>query len=101
MDAGEAVGTAICFEGFSTVACKPLLNIHDVIVKEKYRGQGIAKKLMSKAEHITIAAACCKLTLEVLTGNASAQAAYKALGFAAYELDPVMGQAMFWQIKLD
>ena len=96
----EAVGMAICFEGFSTFACKPLLNIHDVIVSAKYRGHGIAKRLLAKAEEIAIANGCCKLTLEVLTGNTAAQAAYKAYGFAGYELEPTMGQAMFWQKKL-
>ena len=29
---GKAAGMIIGFEGFSTFACKPLLNIHDVIV---------------------------------------------------------------------
>jgi hypothetical protein len=32
------VGLAICFEGFSTFACKPLLNIHDLMVTQRYRG---------------------------------------------------------------
>ncbi|MDD5274263.1 MAG: GNAT family N-acetyltransferase [Methylovulum sp.] len=96
----EAVGMAICFEGFSTFACKPLLNIHDVIVSAKYRGRSIARRLLAKAEEIAVASGCCKLTLEVLTGNTAAQAAYKACGYAGYELDPTMGQAMFWQKKL-
>jgi hypothetical protein len=32
--------------------------------------------------------------------DAVAQTAYKASGFAGYELDPKMGKAMFWQKKL-
>ncbi len=28
----EPAGLVVCFEGFSTFACKPLLNIHDVMV---------------------------------------------------------------------
>lgn len=28
--ANTPAGLAICFEGFSTVACKPQLNIHDI-----------------------------------------------------------------------
>jgi hypothetical protein len=39
-------------------------------------------------------------SLEVLEGNKSAQAAYKASGFDGYELDPKMGKALFWQKKL-
>jgi len=97
---GAPAGMAVCFEGFSTFACKPLLNIHDIIVTGQYRGRGISKRLLAKAEEIAIRLGCCKLTLEVLEGNAVAQTAYKASGFAGYELDPKMGKAMFWQKKL-
>lgn len=97
---GSPAGLAICFEGFSTFACKPLLNIHDIVVAKEYRGRGISKRLLAKAEEIAISLGCCKLTLEVLEGNTVAQAAYKTSGFAGYELDPRMGKAMFWQKKL-
>jgi ribosomal protein S18 acetylase RimI-like enzyme len=93
-------GLVVCFEGFSTFACKPLLNIHDVIVAPAFRGKGLSKLLFQKAEEIAIRLGCCKLTLEVLEGNQVAQAAYKSLGFGGYELDPQMGRAMFWQKKL-
>lgn len=97
---GVPAGMAVCFEGFSTFACKPLLNVHDIIVAGAYRGRGLSKKLLAKAEEVAIGLGCCKLTLEVLEGNSVAQAAYKACGFAGYELDPKMGKAMFWQKKL-
>ena len=94
------VGLAICIEGFSSFACKPLLNIHDIVVAAEYRGQGISKKLLAKAEEIATELGCCKLTLEVLEGNKVAQSAYRAYGFEGYELDPTTGKAMFWQKKL-
>jgi ribosomal protein S18 acetylase RimI-like enzyme len=94
------VGLVILMEGFSTFACKPLLNIHDVVVLSGFRGQGIAQKLLLKSEEIAKSLGCCKLTLEVLEGNKPAQAAYKASGFAGYELDPQMGKALFWQKKI-
>ncbi len=97
---GSPAGLAICFEGFSTFACKPLLNIHDIVVASPYRGRGLARRLLAKAEQVALRLGCCKLTLEVLEGNAVAQAAYKACGYAGYELDPKMGKAMFWQKKL-
>jgi len=75
--------------------------VHDIIVDKKYRGLGLSKSLLAKAEEIALRLGCCKLTLEVLEGNTIAQAAYKASGFAGYELDPKMGKAMFWQKKLD
>jgi len=97
---GETAGLVICFEGFSTFACKPLLNIHDIVVSRKHRGKGLSKLLLQKAEAIALKLGCCKLTLEVLEGNHAAQAAYRASGFTGYELDPRMGKAMFWEKKL-
>lgn len=96
----EYVGLLNAFEGFSTFACKPLLNIHDVVVTEALRGQGIGRQLMEHAEILARELGCCKLTLEVLEGNAKAQAAYRSLGYEGYELDPAMGKALFWQKKL-
>jgi ribosomal protein S18 acetylase RimI-like enzyme len=97
---GQPAGLAVCIEGFSTFACKPLLNIHDIIVSKTFRGKGLSKLLLKKAEAIANELGCCKVTLEVLEGNQLAQAAYRSVGFAGYELDPAMGRAMFWQKKL-
>ncbi len=93
-------GLAICIEGFSTFACKPLLNVHDMVVALEYRGCGISKRLLEKAEEMAKNLGCCKLTLEVLEGNRIAQAAYMACGFEGYELNPKMGKALFWHKKL-
>jgi ribosomal protein S18 acetylase RimI-like enzyme len=97
---GKPAGLINCIEGFSTFACKPLLNIHDVVVLAEFRGRGISSLLLKKAQAIAESLGCCKLTLEVLEGNKLAQAAYIANGFAGYQLDPEMGGAMFWQKKL-
>ncbi|WP_345986708.1 GNAT family N-acetyltransferase [Sulfurimonas sp. HSL-1656] len=97
---GEAAGLANCFEGFSTFACKPLVNIHDIAVLPEYRGLGISQKLLEKVEEIATEKGCCKITLEVLGNNAVAQGAYRKFGFAAYELDPEAGSAQFWEKKL-
>jgi ribosomal protein S18 acetylase RimI-like enzyme len=98
--AGQPVGLVNCFEGFSTFACRPLVNIHDVAVIAQWRGKGISQKMLAKVEEIARQRGCCKLTLEVLQGNAAAQGAYRKMGFAGYELDPQMGEAMFWQKTL-
>lgn len=98
---GDPVGLAVCFEGFSTFACKPLLNIHDIMVTQSHRGLGISKKLLAKAEAIALGLGCCKLTLEVLEGNTVAQAAYLSCGYSGYQLSPEAGKALFWQKKLD
>ena len=98
--AGQPAGMAICMEGFSTFACRPLLNLHDVVVSAAFRGQGLSKRLLAQAEAVAVGLGCCKLTMEVLEGNTVAQAAYRAGGFEGYALDPAMGRAMFWQKKL-
>ncbi len=94
---GTAAGLINCFELFSTFSCKPLINIHDVIVLEKYRGHGLSQKMLERAENIAISRGCCKLTLEVLEGNRIAKSSYSKFGFSDYELDPKMGRALFWQ----
>ena len=42
----EAVGLVNCIEGFSTFACRPLVNIHDVAVLASHRGQRIAEQML-------------------------------------------------------
>lgn len=93
-------GLALCVEGFSSFACKPLVNIHDVIVPVGFRGKGISKRLLEKVEAVAIERGCCKLTLEVLEGNEIAKNAYLSFGFEGYVLDEKNGRALFWQKKL-
>lgn len=91
------IGLVNCIEGFSTFACRPLVNVHDVVVLPAYRGQRVAEKMLLWVEKIARQRDACKLTLEVLAGNASAIKLYKRVGFASYQLDPAMGQAQFLQ----
>lgn len=93
----EAVGLVNCFTGFSTFQCRPLVNIHDVVVLAEHRGQGISGGMLEKVEEIARERGACKLTLEVLEGNQAAQQAYRKAGFSGYELDPQAGKALFWQ----
>ncbi|GKX54869.1 N-acetyltransferase [Leminorella grimontii] len=97
---GKPAGLINCFMGFSTFAARPLVNIHDVTVDAAYRGLGIAQRMLTKVESIAKERGCCKMTLEVLQGNLGAQSSYRKFGFSGYELDPEMGQAIFWQKKL-
>lgn len=94
---GQPVGLINCIEGFSTFACRPLVNIHDVAVLSSHRGQRVAEKMLALVDEIARERGACKLTLEVLQGNRSALKLYERIGFAAYQLDPVMGQAQFFQ----
>ena len=71
---------AIYLEGFSTFACRPLLNLHDLGVSPRFQGQGVGKALLSALEQRGLAMGCCKITLEVLEGNAVAQGLYRKQG---------------------
>ena len=99
--AQEPVGLINCLMGFSTFAARPLVNVHDVVVMPSARGQGVAARMMHVVEQVARERGACKITLEVLQGNRSAQALYRRLGFAGYALDPAMGTAEFLQKKLD
>ncbi|CAN5377567.1 GNAT family N-acetyltransferase [soil metagenome] len=94
---GQEAGLANAFEGFSTFRARPLLNIHDFMVSRPYRKLGIAKLMLAELERIANERDCCKLTLEVLSGNVAARALYASVGFGGYQLDPAAGQAEFWQ----
>ena len=94
---GKPAGLVNCFEAFSTFKCQPLINIHDVIVIEDFRGLKISQLMLQKVEDVAREKGCCKITLEVLEGNTVAQNSYLKFGFAGYELDPQMGKAMFWE----
>ncbi|MFT6351670.1 MAG: ribosomal protein S18 acetylase RimI-like enzyme [Neptuniibacter pectenicola] len=93
----QPAGLMNCFEAFSTFKCKPIINIHDVIVLPEFRGLGLSQTMLSTVEQIAQDKGCCKLTLEVLEANQPAQQAYTKFGFSGYELDPRAGKALFWE----
>lgn len=94
---GEAVGLVNCFEGFSTFKARPLLNVHDLVVLPAHRARGVGQALLAAAQKHAQERGCCKLTLEVLSGNARALRSYQHFGFAPYTLDPREGQALLMQ----
>ena len=100
-DDGVPVGLVNCIEGFSTFACKPLINVHDVVVQASHRGQRVGEQMLALVEQIAMERGACKLTMEVLSGNASAMKLYQRIGFAGYQLDASMyqqwGSAQFLQ----
>lgn len=97
---GRPAGLANCFEGFSTFSCRKLLNIHDIAVLAEFRGLGLSQRLLREIESVARERGCGKLTLEVLAGNEPAKCAYRKFGFDAYQLDPALGEALFWQKSL-
>jgi ribosomal protein S18 acetylase RimI-like enzyme len=105
-DAGQSygpqpVGLINCIEGFSTFACRPLVNVHDVAVDPAFRGRGVAPVMLEVALLEARRRGACKLTLEVLSNNGRALEVYEKFGFAAYQLGATAGQALFLQKWLD
>lgn len=97
---GVPAGLSICFEGFSTFECKPLINIHDMVVVPDFRRRGVCSALLACIEEFARSIGCCKVTLEVLEGNHVAKSPYIKAGFGPYMLNPEAGCAQFWQKKL-
>jgi len=96
----KPAGLINCFEAFSTFQCKPIVNVHDIVVVEEFRGRGISHLLLLEVENMAVEKNCCKITLEVLERNTPAKNSYIKFGFKDYELDPTFGKAMFWEKKL-
>lgn len=88
----SAVGLANCFLGFSTFACRPLVNLHDLAVLPQHQGQGIGAALLEAVAAEATRRGCCKVTLEVLTHNHGAQRLYERQGFT--------GSSLFLERKL-
>jgi GNAT superfamily N-acetyltransferase len=84
-----ARGIATCFLGFSTFAARPLINLSDFYVEERFRGQGIGMQLLAAIEQEARRLGCCKLTLEVQQNNPVARSIYERFGFgqAVYAAD--------------
>ena len=96
-DGDAAVGLVNCIEGFSTFAARPLVNVHDVSVLASHRGQRVGEQMLEMAEQIARERGACKMTLEVLSGNRSANRLYARVGYAQYQLEPSFGTAQFLQ----
>jgi ribosomal protein S18 acetylase RimI-like enzyme len=92
----EPVGVAVAFVGFSTFAALPLVNVHDLAVVPSVRGLGIGRRLLEAVEAKAADLGCCKVTLEVLEGNASARALYERLGFRQVRYADGAGGALFY-----
>lgn len=93
----DAIGLINGFLGYSTFKARPLMNIHDIAVVPGFRGLGVGRQLLQAMQAHADRQGCCKLTLEVLSGNQPARQAYLKFGFEDYTLDPTAGTAMFMQ----
>ena len=88
---GEFAGLSNCFVNFATFSATPFINIHDIVILEKFRGKGLGRQLMNAIAERAKKIGCKKITLEVRADNTNAQHLYKSLGYT--ECEPVMH---FW-----
>lgn len=82
---GEAVGVAVCVEGFSTFAARPSVNLHDLSVRLGFRGRGVGRKLLEELASRARDRSCCKVTLEVHDTNVGAKRLYERVGFGPWD----------------
>ena len=88
-------GLIIGYQNLSTFTAKPMINIHDVFVDNRFRGLGIGRMLMEKLTEYAKLQGCSRITLEVRHDNITAQNLYKSLGFE--DTEPPM---YFWRMHL-
>ncbi|PHY07697.1 MAG: GNAT family N-acetyltransferase [Alcaligenaceae bacterium] len=93
----QPVGLLNAMPGYSTFKARPLMNVHDIAVDPDQRGKGIGQALLKALAEHAQQLGCCKLTLEVLSGNSIAQQSYARFGFEQYALSGLTGQALFMQ----
>ncbi|MBN2213770.1 MAG: GNAT family N-acetyltransferase [Bacteroidales bacterium] len=92
----KLIGLAVCFINFATFTVKPFINIHDIVVLDKYRNSGIGRRLMEGIHKAASSIGCSKITLEVREDNRNAQYLYRSLGYR--ECNPKM---YFWEKHLE
>lgn len=88
---GKYAGMVTTFVNYSTFKLQPYLYIHDVVVHEAFRGQGIGRKMLQFLHVEAKSRGYCKVTLEVREDNPAALKLYASLGYK--ECEPRM---FFW-----
>lgn len=76
----ESAGMALYFHSYSTFLGKPGIYLEDLYVKEKFRGNGIGKKLLKKLAQICVENDFGRLEWSVLDWNKPSIDFYESLG---------------------
>jgi len=77
----QFVGLVTSFINFATFTVKPFINIHDIIVSESWRNNGVGRRMLEEVVHRAVEMGCSKVTLEVRADNHNAKYLYNSLGF--------------------
>lgn len=83
LEGKKVIGYAFYFFTYSTFLAKPTLYLEDLFISEKYRSEGIGKKLFDELIKIAKKKKCGRLDFTVLDWNKNAMRFYKRLGAKA------------------
>ena len=98
---GTAFGFALCQYSITSFHGRRSLNVHDIYVREPWRGRGVGHAMLHALERIAREGDCAKLTLEVDRENTGARRLYEELGFGDGVLGSDGGGTWFWRKLLD
>jgi ribosomal protein S18 acetylase RimI-like enzyme len=93
---GEVAGMITTFKNISTFQVRPLINIHDVIVKNSCRNKGLGHKLVGYVLDLARQENCCRVNLEVREDNHRAMEVYRDFDFG-----PTNPRMVFWERILE
>jgi GNAT superfamily N-acetyltransferase len=82
---GCIVGFTQLYPSFSSVSMKRVWILNDLFVDEGYRGNGVAKLLMSAAENFAWETGSVRIVLATQISNIAAQSLYESRGYAKDE----------------
>ncbi|NJK44145.1 MAG: GNAT family N-acetyltransferase [Pleurocapsa sp. SU_196_0] len=82
----EALGFALCYCTFSSVALKPLVILNDLYTTPEARGRGVATALIARCADFARSHGAEILRLRTARDNRSAQAVYERVGFVRDEV---------------
>lgn len=91
----KPAGFAVCFESYSTYRDRKIMNIHDFMVSDSYRGQGLGKVQLNGIEQYCRDNNYLKITLEVDDDNLVAKKLYSACNYEDYRI--VLKGLHHWQ----
>jgi GNAT superfamily N-acetyltransferase len=77
---GEAAGFALFYTSFSTWQCVPGIWLEDLVVRERFRGAGVGRALVSELAAVALQRGSGRLEWAVLDWNAPAIGFYDRLG---------------------
>ena len=80
-DSGAALGFALCYSTFSSVAMKPLVILNDLFTIPKARGLGVGSALIGACANFARVKGALILRLRTATDNKTAQRVYDKAGF--------------------